>query len=257
MKAIRSLAVLFLVYSFTPCGNAEEIVRLTNGEWSPYMSKNLKHYGVFSHIVTEAFGLEGIKVNYRFFPWKRGYEIAKKGKFDGSIGWAPTRKREEDFYFTNPVTHNKKVFFHLKNTPFKWNTIENLKGLKIGGTLGYTYGEEFDRAAKEGRIQVQYVPKETQNLKKLLKGRIDIFPVEIEIGYALIYSELFPKQAALLTHHPKPVQETPLCVVISKNMDSQRAKRLVNAFNEGLNRLKATGKYDEYIRNSRQGKYVN
>ena len=32
-------------------------IRLTNGEWQPYLSKDVPHYGFASHIVTEAFAL--------------------------------------------------------------------------------------------------------------------------------------------------------------------------------------------------------
>ena len=41
---------------------AEETIRIAIGEWPPYTSKELKHYGVVSRIVAETFALEGVKV---------------------------------------------------------------------------------------------------------------------------------------------------------------------------------------------------
>lgn len=233
-----------------------ETVRLTNGEWAPYVSKNLQHYGVFSHIVTEAFALEGITVEYGFYPWKRGYKAAADGDYDGSLTWAPTPEREKDFYFSEPVTYNKKVFFHLKSRPFTWDSFADLKGLNIGTTAQYTYGDEFDNAAKNKLISAFPVNNDQQNVKKLLAERIDIFPMEIEVGYGLIHSELAPAQAALITNHPKPVTETPICIVISRKIPAERASKLLAAFNRGLAKLKESGQYEQLIWNSRQGQYL-
>ncbi len=56
------------------CGVAaaqtSKTIRLTNG-WQPYLSKDVPHHGFASHIVTEAFALVGVEVEYGFFPWKR------------------------------------------------------------------------------------------------------------------------------------------------------------------------------------------
>lgn len=256
MDIIKILLGIALSFGLLSTTFAEEVVRLTNGEWVPYTSKQLKHYGVFSHIVTEAFAQEGITVEYKFFPWKRGYVSAAKGHFDGSVTWAPTSERKKDFYFTDPVTYNQKVFFHLKSYAFDWEHIDDLKGLKIGGTAQYTYGAAFDQAAKTEKIQVQYVTSDKQNVKKLLMQRIHIFPMEIEVGYHLIRSILTPEEAQLITHHPKPVQQTPICVVISKKLADNQSQRLVNLFNKGLTKLKESGKYDQYMEASRRGEYT-
>ena len=66
MKTILLTVIIILIPSLT---NAKKTITITNGEWDPLFSKNLKHYGVTSHIVTEAFALEGYKVKYSFYPW--------------------------------------------------------------------------------------------------------------------------------------------------------------------------------------------
>ncbi|MEE9297196.1 MAG: amino acid ABC transporter substrate-binding protein, partial [Phycisphaerae bacterium] len=69
------------------CGVAaaqtSKTIRLTNGEWQPYLSKDSPHHGFASHIVTEAFALVGVEVEYGFFPWKRSFKLAKEGTWDG------------------------------------------------------------------------------------------------------------------------------------------------------------------------------
>ena len=253
MKKSPFLLLFFLIA--TSVQSNDQIVNLTNGEWAPYTSKKLKNYGVFSDIVTEAFALSGYQVNYVFMPWKRGYQTAKEGEYDGSVTWAPTAEREKDFYFSEPVTLNSKAFFYLKSTDFDWDNLEDLARYKIGISRQYTYGEVFDNAVKEGRLQTQVVDSDKQNILKLLNGRIDTFPMEIEVGYNLINESLTPDKIPQVTHHKKYIQQTPIAVVISKNIDSERANKLLAALNEGLKKLKVNGRYDAMLEASRLGEY--
>ena len=235
--------------------HATEVVRLTNGEWPPYTSEALKHHGVFSHIVTKAFEQEGVRVEYSFYPWKRAYFEAAEGNYDGSVAWAPTEEREKEFHFSDPVTTSKKVFFHLRSYDFHWSTIDDLKALNIGATTHYTYGKEFDEASLGGELNIEYVASDKFNVRKLLHNRIQIFPMEIEVGYSLIHTMLPPEQAALITNHLKPIMQAPICVAFSKKIPAQRASRLQKLLNSGLKKLMASGQYEELIWNSRQGKY--
>ncbi len=144
------LAVLCLGISTTAF--SEETIRLASGEWSPYQSENLKHYGVASRIVTQAFSLSGIRVEYSYFPWKRSYKYAETGTWDGTFLWFDTPERRKSFYVSDPIVDIQYVFFHLKSYSFDWKSIDDLRGIEIGGTLEYNYGEAFQGAEKEGRI---------------------------------------------------------------------------------------------------------
>ena len=233
---------------------AEEIVRLTNGEWPPFTSQKLKHYGVYSHIVSEAFALEGVTVEYGFFPWKRSYLYAKKGNWDGSVTWAPTPEKKKDVLFSSPVLLHTKVFFHLKSFPFAWNTINDLKDLQIGTTAEYTYGEAFDQAAKDGVINTESVARDIQNLHKLFAKRIQIFPSDIDAGYALLNANFPAEKFALVTSHAKPIQQTATCVIFTK-ATPDKSQRLLEALNRGLAKLKKSGAYDRMIEAYQRGEY--
>ena len=228
-------------------------IRITNGEWPPYMSENLKYYGVTSRIVTEAFALEGIKVEYGFFPWKRSFILAQEGKWDGSAVWSKTKEREMDFYFTLPVIHDTTVFFHRKDYPFDWADYEDLKGLKIGATLEYNYGEQFHDALKKGKITVELVSSDKTNFKKLMGKRIPIFVCNIEVGYSLINQMYDKETASLITSHPRPVKQDTLSLILTKKNPKNR--QLVEVFNKGIEKLKQTGKMDQYVEESRRGEY--
>ena len=93
----------FLSLIFSSSLSANETIRIANGEWPPYLSKELKHYGVASRIVAEAFALEGVKVKYGFFPWGRAYAVVQRGEWDGSVIW--TIKEFSDGRFHEISTH--------------------------------------------------------------------------------------------------------------------------------------------------------
>ncbi|MDG9669296.1 transporter substrate-binding domain-containing protein [Hahella sp. CR1] len=253
-KTHTTIFLLATLLSLSTSG-ADNTVTLTNGEWTPYTSETLKHGGVFTHIVTEAFALSGYKAEYQYHPWKRSYQLAQEGKADGSMAWAPTPDRRRDFIFSDPVTHNKKVIFHLKSFDFDWRGIDDLIGLRIGATDSYTYGEAFDDAARDGLLSVEYVASDKLNIRKLLAGRIQIFPMEIEVGYSLINQELSPIQTLLITNHHRPILETPFCVVISRKISPLRAEQILQALNSGLEGLRSSGRYEEMLWQSRIGKY--
>ena len=94
--------------------------------------------------------------------------------------WLYTDERGEHFPYSHEVVQTKYAFLHLKGSDFDWNSYEELRGIRIGGTLQYAYGEEFDAAEKACIINTNRAPSDEIGLKKLLKGRIEAFPGEVK-----------------------------------------------------------------------------
>lgn len=239
----RIVAVLLLVLlSSQVC--ARETVRLTNGEWPPYLSKELEGFGVASRIVTEAFANVGIKVEYGFFPWARAYEIAKTGKWDGSVVWSYSDEREKYFYFSKPVVIRKMVFFHMKDYAFDWKTMQDLKGIPIGATLRYHYGTAFEEAEKSGLITVIRLPYDELNLRKLYHGRIKLFVGDELVTPTMIAKHFTLEQRSRFTHHPKPLDVGGYHLILSKKVPENR--NLIVLFNKGLEQIRKSGMLDRY-----------
>ena len=241
------LLLLLLAFHLAAPVQAERIVRITNGEWPPYLSEHLPHYGIASRIVTEAFALQGIAVQYGFFPWPRALASAKTGIWDGTAVWQHSEERERDFYFSEPVFDSGGyVFFHLKKTAFTWSNIDDLARYRIGITNDYFYGEEFQSAVKLGKLAVEGVTSEEQNFRKLLGERIDAFPIIAVVGFAMLNQHFPPSEASRITHHPKILYNKPMFLLLSKK--DPRNQKLMEEFNQGLQKLKASGKFDVYLR---------
>jgi len=253
MKTANSL-LFGLLLTISVTGHADEkVVRLTNGDWKPFLSEAGYQHGFTSHIITEAFAAEGYRVEYSFFPWARAYDQAKKGKFDGSAAWLDGEDRRENFFLTDPISEISYHFFHLKDVDFDWQTLDDLKGIKIGATIEFTYTDEFVSAGKNKELDVDFIATDELNLRKLLKGRIKIFPGEVVVTYGQLRS-LFPKATVdKFTHHPKPLTATSMHLLLSKKVD--RAKELQEIFNRGLEKMKKNGKFDQIMADAVAGKY--
>ncbi|WP_019614833.1 substrate-binding periplasmic protein [Psychromonas ossibalaenae] len=227
--------------------SANQIVRLTTGEWSPLISQRYENDGILALIVREAFALQDFDVIYQFQPWAVSYSEARDHKFDGSLGWVADEQRSRDFYFSDPIYTSRKVFFHLESLNFIYNSIDDLKGLRIGVTNTYKFGSKFDNAVKNGLLNINYVDDNPRNISNLNKQVIDLFPMDLLVGNCLINEYLTVETAKLITYDPHIFAEIPISLIFSRKMPDQRAKYLLNAFNLGLAELKASGRYNHLL----------
>ncbi|WP_431688974.1 substrate-binding periplasmic protein [Hahella sp. NBU794] len=246
----RIIMMLFILI----CTHANaETIKISNGEWAPFTSQSYKHYGLASHIVSEAFKASGVDVEYAFFPWARALIDAKEGKeLAATIVWTYSDERAKDFLYTDPVFTLKSVFFHKKGKVVDWEKLADLKDYKIGGAISYSYGDEFTELEKAGVLNMSRIADDTNNLKKLVSGRIDLYPTEMQVGLELIKNELPPNEAEQLTYS-KPYRESEYFVLVSKKYPG--GSELVQKFNEGLVKIKESGLYQKMMDDSVNGSY--
>jgi len=211
-------------------------IRLANGEWPPFTSAALPGYGSVSQRVSDAFARAGIKVQYQFFPWKRALEEARDGKLDGTLVWAHTADRDADFLYSDPVLVTPYVVFFRKSKPVHWQTLRDLKGLTIGGTLGATPTGEYAELARQGVFRREVADDDELNLRKLAAGHLDAATIEPDVGIYLLKNRL-QDIAADIDYDPKPVIVVPNYLLISRKTGG--AAELVRRFNLGLAALPA------------------
>ncbi|WP_028865729.1 substrate-binding periplasmic protein [Psychromonas aquimarina] len=232
--------LLFVVLSFKVISN--EVVVFAVGEWPPYVSARNDNDKIAEVIVSEALKLEGVDVEYEYFPWKRSLERVEDGIYAGTFPWWSNEKRQVDFIINKePVIGANEVFFHLKSTDFKWDSFDDLKNYKIGGNLSYSHVEQLESKG----IKVDVAPKEELSFKKLLSGRIDALPADFIVGYDTINKLFSPAKISLFTNHPKPLRKGNLFMLISRNYPG--SQEIADKLDRGLKKLKESGRYDEII----------
>ena len=254
MNTARSI-VLFCLLTWVQFAFAGETIRITTGEFSPWTSETLKYQGFTNRVIREAFKLEGYEVEFTFYPWKRAYESAKSGeKFHATSYWYPSDERAADFHYSDPIQTDATVFFHLKDKPPpEWETLDDLKGMRIGATAGFTYTAEFWDAAKSKRLAIEEAPDDVLNFKKLLKGRIDLFPSDPLVGRKILQENFGTKEIANVTYHDKPMVAPTGHLLFSRKLAN--GGELVAAFNRGLAKLRDSGRYTLFQTDLIAGKY--
>lgn len=222
-----------------------EPLRLTNGEWPPYLGEQLPHQGVASRIVSEAFALQGIQVHWEFYPWARSLQLAERGQRDGSAVWLRSKEREDKFFISDPVVESSYYLFHRKGYDFAWKQVADLQGRRLVGTRGYDYGEAFQQAEASGQLQVHRVTRDEIAFRQLLAGRVDLFPMDKVVGFDMLHHHFSAAERAQLSFHPKPLRSDSLHLLLSKQVASNAA--LIERFNLGLKQLRDSGKITQYL----------
>ncbi|QDG75079.1 ABC transporter substrate-binding protein [Labrenzia sp. PHM005] len=253
-KLAVSIAAGGLLASFTGSADAADTIRITNGEWQPFMSEYSFQYGANSHVISEAFKAEGITVEWGFFPWKRAFESTKScNDWHASATWWPTEETKESFHLGDAISETSFVLFYQKGKQFDWADFNDLAGLKVGVTLGYDYGADLTALLDDKRVKADSAAEDETSYKKLAAGRIDVFPNDPTVGYAQIRAALDPADAAKITHHPKEFEASTLHLIVSKKCEN--ADHFVDKFNSGLAKLKESGRFDQIMKDLANGKY--
>jgi polar amino acid transport system substrate-binding protein len=253
-KAI--LILIWILIGFSSQGFAEETIRITTGEWSPYSSEDLKYHGIVSLIITEAFALEGVKVEFGFFPWGRAVDYAKEGDWDASSLWFRHPDREKYFYHSDHIIKIQEVFFHLKSFKFDWDDWKDIESLEVGATIGYTITKVLKEKQKTVNFYLETVPSDEINLRKILKGNIQILPLPIEVGYEILRKKFSSEEAQRITYHPKPINKGDSNIHLLFSKKVKKNLHMLKLFNKGLKRLRENGKYDQFISGVRSGDYI-
>jgi len=236
------------------------VIHLTTEEYIPFTSRKLKHFGVFSHIVSEAFRLEGVEVEYAFHPASRSFKLAQTGEVDGTIPWAYRTEREADFLYSDPILNvGGEYFFHRRDFQFDWDaTIKDYRTLnsaRFGAIFSYDYGKAFQDAEASGVINVTRVSSLERLLKMLLNHRIDIAMSKDWVARYALLLEFSADEHAKLTSRPETAEPPSYDYLLFSKL-RPNAQLLLETFNAGLKKLHASGRYDIMLKDFEKGEYL-
>lgn len=226
-------------------GSLPDSVRITNGEWPPYLSEELPHHGIASRIVKEAFESQGISVEFSFYPWARSLSLAEDGTYDGTAVWTESEDRQANFFLSDPVVNSQYVFFHRRDQDFDWASWDDLSGYRIGATTDYFYSDAFEDKEAQEALHVERERSDIINLRKLQHGRIDIFPLDPIVGAEMLRSEFSTREKEIFTFHPRPLHTLPLRLMLNRRGEHNEA--LMEAFNQGLAEMREEGRIQQYM----------
>ena len=233
---ITTIAISFLFWT-TAVGQTLPLI-IDCDIWPPYQIKESgKITGYSTQIVQAVFDRLGQSVKIEDFPWKRAYKRLKEGDSDGlfSAGYAEGRKMFS-YFPEEPIFESSWVMWARKKDNLKFDSLDDLKGMRIGVVRGYSYTDEFWKEIKS-RATYEEVSSDATNFKKLNAGRIDYIIAELGNGlYILENLDLHD----IIPFTTMPIKKDQLYILFNKKTVSED---FVNMFSNELTRFKTTAPY--------------
>ncbi|WP_316897753.1 transporter substrate-binding domain-containing protein [Pseudodesulfovibrio indicus] len=241
---IAAVVALALLLTVRAASALDEIV-LTSGDWPPYYSPELAFGGAANQVVSESFALAGVHASFVFVPWRRALEMARTGKAQGSAGWMRMANRERDFLFSDPLFESVRVFFHRKDMPFDWRSLDDVRDLRVAVTLGSAEEFPLEEVLARGTGRLDIAQDYASGMKKLLLGRVDVYACNLAVGLFILDHRVGPGASAII-YHPRPIFSETNHLLLDRNLVG--AEELMARFNEGLRKLRESGRYDVIFR---------
>jgi polar amino acid transport system substrate-binding protein len=193
----------------------------------------MAHFGEFTKRVTTVLNEMGVEPDYQFYPWGRCFDSVEKSRVWAAFPYSYTVERSQKVWFSDMLSCSTTVFFYYDDKgatrEYRYERLEDLKSYRVGGVTGYFYEKAFQKAG----LSVDYVNKEIYAMEKLKMGRIDLMPVNKQVGWNLIKTH-FPDDAHKFNILANPLSVSPLSLIVSK--DYPGSKELLERFNTAIQR---------------------
>lgn len=234
--SLAYLRTLCLVVSALTCTmasaqQATSAIQLATLEWPPYTGPDLPDGGHSTVIVRAAFGAAGRRIHPTFFPWSRAISTIKY-RLD-YIGYYPeyaSNRTREQCFLSDQIGSSRLGFAQLRSKPIAWNSVADLSKYRIGVVHNYVNSESLDAAIAAGRQPVDEARDDTQNLKKLLAGRVDIAVIdEAVLDYLMrTNAHLRPQRDSVAFAH-RPLETHGIYVCFQRSAEGRKFRDLFNA----------------------------
>ncbi|QZA78561.1 transporter substrate-binding domain-containing protein [Deefgea tanakiae] len=236
---VLKIVMGFGLFGLLSSNYAADTIRLTVGDWSPYIENTPPGYGDLSQIMQEAFAQVGVEAKFQFEPWKR-VENGLDSQNYYSFGYIKTTDRLTRWLYSDSMLRSRSILISTqKHKNFSWQNWGDLKSYRLGITQAYSYGETFEQYKAKLKTVSSY--SDVVSLKALLHDRVDFVLMDSRVAAALIEQNFNVKERAdFVLLHDTEVAAGELhfvCAIKNPNCITRVAQ-----FNQGLAKLTASGR---------------
>ncbi|EKD25495.1 MAG: extracellular solute-binding protein [uncultured bacterium (gcode 4)] len=227
--------------------NKEQLIFVTS-EYRPYVyMENGEIKGIVGEMMTTTLDEMGADYDILVYSWTRGQYLLDMGEIFGAFPYAITDARLEKYIFTDSMLDVKKAkdifYYYSEDTQALSNLeFEDLQKYRVGGIGGYYYLDDLDQLG----ISYDLSSNEAECFKKLVEGRIDLFPIDERVGDDFIkrnYPEL--EQNFHKSNLYFKAKNPGNYIMLNKN--HPLSERFTLAFNQMFYQLRTTGKiYNDF-----------
>lgn len=247
MKKIMFIVLIIAFFIANPfSGAANPTMSFATVDFAPYSFQNQNNEikGIEVDIIKRMCEIAGISYTIVFYPFPRALASVQNSEIDALFNFYKNDERLKIFTYSDPILENPLVLFVKKGSSVKFTgKMDDLKGLLVGVMRGYTYSKEFDDAKASNVFRVEEADTHEQNFKKLVTGKIDVYPVEKNVG-------LWTAKGLGLTNE-FTILEIPLKIQqgffgMAKNNPKTN---LITLLNGALAKIRSNGEYQQIFDN--------
>ena len=238
-----SMTLLFVATSIQADSS---VIKVSTDPWEPWVLGNegeIATDGLAIKFTSELFHRMGVDLEINIYPYKRCIYQMKNGKRDLLLMVKKTEERKKYMLFSDlAVTDPQLIYFSKDHIgDFEWNSWKDLQEYTVGVVAGFNYGD-FESAAKKYRIKHEVVSSDSQNIRKLLAGRVDF--ILLSRSTANYYMTQNPESAKKLKAASTPIDVAKFYFGLSKK---GKAVKYLPKINEVLGEMKRDGSLDKIL----------
>jgi polar amino acid transport system substrate-binding protein len=208
---------------------------------APFMyDANGEAAGLYPVVITEAYRRMGVEVSIAAMPWKRALDGADNA-LNGVAGLYKTEERLKKYDYSDKLFDEVVTIYVRKGHGFPFAVIEDLRGHSVGVIRGWSYGDAFDTARRDGLFTTEEASGDEQNFVVLDAGHIDCVLAIREAAAAAIASHDWRERFEALA---VPLSKNPSYVAFNKSAGKQADLRRLDA---AIAAMRADGSFDRLI----------
>jgi len=223
-------------------GAAAGELSLVASPWPPYVGERLERKGLAMHIVSEALRRAGYESTVSLVEWPQDLEGTESGDFDVIAGVWHTDERAQSLRFSEPYLVSETHFVKRREAPHRYDSLDDVKGLRIGIVGGYAYGGEISAAALELEPAAQ--ASVVENLRRLIAGELDLVLADERVALYELNANIYDgvRKTSVL---PKAYSSRGLRMAVSKRHPDHA--EIVERFDDAIEAMKADGSHAEIL----------
>ena len=181
--------ILLLMCIFVRIPVFGQAIRVVTEEYPPYnYSENGKVLGFCTEVVEEVLIRAHLDYSIHSYLWSQSYKMAQSEPNVLIYSIGRNGERESLFKWVGVIAKTEVYFFKLKSRrDIEIKTFDDIKKYKIGAVR-----DDFRTQwlIKQGLTnQLDLVPDDRHNIRKLFDHKIDIFPVSEFVAYHIAHQE--------------------------------------------------------------------
>nr|WP_252724219.1 transporter substrate-binding domain-containing protein [Vibrio hepatarius] len=200
-------------------------LRLSQDLWPPYIMNSAYGSGIAYDLVTSALDSAGYEFEYTVKPWSRVLKETLGGQNDVIISLWKSEQRERDYLMTDMYMYNNMVFISRSDTNFEYESLENLKGMRVALINNYAYGGNLREYPEMISIRSIDLPN---SIRQVLTQRADIIVADEAVGKWTVKEMRVEKNKLYFSH--SYLDSTPLHAAVRR--DHPQAQKIVSALNQ-------------------------